>query len=77
MLKALRNDAKRQSLNARDGFVAVLAVAHDAFQRGYFGQPTAIILAFEFDRERHASYCTIRPAVSQGAAPVGAAPAFG
>lgn len=54
MLKALGNDAKREGLHAGDGFIAVLAVAHHPCKRRHFGQPTAVILAFKFDRERHA-----------------------
>lgn len=60
MLKTLRDDAKCKSLNARDRFVAVLPVAHYTSERGHFGHPAAVILAFEFDREGHAPYCTIR-----------------
>lgn len=53
MLKALRDHAKRKSLDERNGFVAVLAVAHDARKHRHFGQPAAVILTFELDREVH------------------------
>lgn len=60
MLKAIRNDAQRQGLDAHDRFVAVSAIAHDTRERRYFGQPAAVIFAFKLDGEGHAAYCTIR-----------------
>jgi len=74
MLKALRNDAKRKGLNACDGFIAVLAIAHDTSKVRHFGQPPTILFAFKLDREGHAAYCTIRAGcLTRRAAPVGAA----
>jgi hypothetical protein len=55
VLQALSDDSERQSLNSRDGFIAVLGVTHDAWERRHFGEPPAVRLAFEFDREGHVS----------------------
>ena len=53
MLKTLGNDAQRECLNSRDGFIAVLAVGQDAGQPGDFSEPPAIVFAFDLNGERH------------------------
>lgn len=53
MLKTLGDYPQRQCLHARDGLVPVLAVAHDAGQRRYLGEPPAVIFAGDFNRECH------------------------
>jgi hypothetical protein len=53
VLKALRDDSERQSLNSRNGLIPVLRVTHDTWEVGNFGEPPAVRLAFEFDREGH------------------------
>ena len=58
MFEAFSNDAEGQGLNARDGFIPVGAVAHDAGQRRHFGQPPAVVLAFQLDRKSHAGTVT-------------------
>ena len=63
MLKPLGNHSQRKSLHASDGFAPVLAVAHDAWQGRYFSEPSAVILAFDFNRERHACNVPSGPAV--------------
>lgn len=63
VLEALCDDAKGESLHARDGFVAVRAVAHDAGQRRHFGEPAAIVFAIELNRKRHAGTVTSGPPV--------------
>lgn len=53
LFQALGDNAKGERLDAGHRFVPIFAVAHDARQRRYLGDPAAVILAFEFDRERH------------------------
>jgi hypothetical protein len=53
VLKALGDDAQRESLNTCNRLIPVLGVTHDAWERWYFGQPPAVALAFELDREGH------------------------
>ena len=60
MLQTFGNHAEGQRLNAGDGFVAILAVGHNAGQRGHFSEPAAIVFALDFDRERHDGQFTIR-----------------
>jgi hypothetical protein len=63
MFEAFGEDAKSQGLDARDGFVAVTAVAHDTGESRHFSQPTTIGLAFEFDRKGHRGTLASGPAV--------------
>ena len=60
MLKLLGDDAKRQSLDAGDGLVAVCPIGHHASQCRHFGQPATVVLTFKFDREDHDGDRTIR-----------------
>jgi hypothetical protein len=53
MLEPLGDYTQRQGLNLRDCFITILAVAHDAWQRWHFCQPSTVFFAFELDRERH------------------------
>ena len=53
LFQTLGDDPKGERLHAGHGLIPILAVAHDARQRRYFGEPAAVGLAFEFDRERH------------------------
>ena len=68
MLQPFRNYAERERLYASDGFITVLAIGHNARQSGYLGEPTAVVFALDFNRERHTGQSTIGPAVQQGAA---------
>lgn len=63
MLKPLGNDAEGERLHADHSFVAVRAVAHDPGQGGHFGKPTAVVLALQFDCERHAANVPPGPTV--------------
>ena len=53
MLETICDDAQCQRLHMSDGLVAVFAIAHDAVERRYFRNPTAIVFDFEFYRESH------------------------
>ncbi len=53
MVQTVGNDPQGKGLDAGDGFISVGAVAHHPRQRRHFGQPPAIVLAFEFDRKGH------------------------
>ena len=55
MLEPLGNDAEGECLHAHYSFVAVRAVAHYSGQGGHFSKPTAVVLTFQFDRERHSA----------------------
>ena len=70
MLKPLGNDAEGERLHADHSFVAVRAVAHDPGQGGHFGKPTAVVLALQFDCERHAANVPPGPTVQQAATAV-------
>ena len=63
VFKAFGNHAKRQGLDARDGFIAVGPVAHHAGQARDVGEPAAIILAFNLNRKNHAGTVPSGPAV--------------
>ena len=67
LLQALSNHAKGQRLDASDGLVPVVAVGHDPGQGGDLGQPAAIFLLLDFNRECHESNVPFAPAVEQGA----------
>lgn len=54
MFEAFCDDAEGEGLNASHGIIAVAAVAQDARQGRHFGQPAPVLLALEFDGERHA-----------------------
>ena len=69
MLEPLGDDAKRQSLDAGDGLIAVCPIGHHASQCRHFGQPATVVLTFKFDREDHDGYCTIRTGCPTSAAP--------
>ena len=53
MLQTLGDDAKRERLHSRDGFVTIAAVTHDAGQIGHFGDPAPIRLPIDLYRVRH------------------------
>jgi hypothetical protein len=53
-----------------------LAVTHDAGQGHHFSQPSAVLFAFDFNRERHAGNVPSGPAISQGDRPDAAGSAF-
>ena len=63
MLQPFRNDAERERLYASDGFITILAIGHDARQSGYLGEPTAVVFALNFNRERHSGNVPSGPAV--------------
>ena len=65
MFEAFGDDSERERLNSRDGFVAVRAIAHDAGQAWYFGEPTTVVFAIELNRKCHAGTVTSGPAVQQ------------
>jgi hypothetical protein len=69
MLEALGDDAEGERLDASDRLVSVLTVGHNARQCRDFGQPAAIVLSLDFNRERHNGNVPSGPAVQQGAAP--------
>jgi hypothetical protein len=50
MLEALGYDTQGQSLDTRNSFVAVTAIAHDTGQSRHFGEPAAIVFALDLDR---------------------------
>jgi hypothetical protein len=53
MLQAFGDNAEAECLDASDGLDPILTIGHDAWQRGYFGQPTAVVFSLNFNRERH------------------------
>lgn len=53
MLETLRDDPEGERLHAGNGFIPVPAVGQDARQCWHFGDPATVVLAFNFDRERH------------------------
>lgn len=59
VLKSLGEHAQGKCLNAGHGFVASGAIAEDAGKIGDFGNPAAIFLAVEFDREADAHAATL------------------
>jgi hypothetical protein len=61
--EAFSNHAEGERLHAGDGFIAVGAIAHDAGQRRDFGQPPAIIFAFELNGKCHSGAVASGPAV--------------
>ena len=63
MLEALGDDAEGERLDASDSLVPVLTVGHDTRQRRHFGQPTAVVLSLNFNRERHSGNVPSGPAV--------------
>jgi hypothetical protein len=63
MLQALGNHAEGQRLDAGDGLIPVLTIGHDARQRGYLGEPAAVVFALNFNRERHSGNVPSGPAV--------------
>ena len=63
MFEAFGDDSEGERLNSHDGFVAVRAIAHDAGQAGYLGEPAAVIFAIELNRKCHAGTVTSGPAV--------------
>ena len=63
VFEAFGDDSEGEGLNARDGFVMVRAIAHDAGQGGYLGEPAAIVFALELNRKCHAGTVTSGPAV--------------
>lgn len=58
MLEAFGNYPEGECLNARHGFVTVLAIAHDARECGDLREPAAIVLKFELDGERQVGTVT-------------------
>ena len=70
MLEAFGNYAQRQRLHLRDGFITIQAVADDAWQRRYLGQPPTVFFAFEFNREGHARNVPSRPGMHQLSLPL-------
>ena len=63
MLEALGDHAEGERLDASDSLVPVLSIGHDANQRRHFGQPTAIVLSLDFNREGHNGNVPSGPAV--------------
>lgn len=53
MLETFGDNTQRQSLNARDRLIAVLAVAEYARKGRHFSKPASVVLAFKLDCERH------------------------
>ena len=69
VLQTLGNDSQGEGLYEGNGFVAVLAIGHHAWQIGYLGEPAAVVFTFDFDREGHLGNVPSGPAVSQGDGP--------
>lgn len=65
MLEPLGDDPEGERLHARDRFVTVNGIAHDARQVSYFRQPTAVVLALQLDCEGHVINVPSVPAASQ------------
>ena len=65
MFQAIGNDAERQGLYARDGFIAVGPVAHHASQAGHLSEPTAVVFALDLNRKDHVGTVPSGPAVQQ------------
>jgi hypothetical protein len=63
VFEALRDDTQSERLYARDGFVTIRAVTHDASQCRHFGEPSPVVFAIEFNRKRHVGTVTSGPAV--------------
>ena len=63
VLEAFGNHAEGEGLHACNRFITVGAIAHDARQRGDFGQPSAIIFAFKLDGKGHPCTVASGPAV--------------
>ena len=60
MLQTFGNHAEGERLHASDGFLPVLAIGHDAGQRG---KPAAVLFLVSFDRKGHVGYVSFGPAV--------------
>jgi hypothetical protein len=54
VFESLSRQSQGKGLHAGNGFIAVCAVSHDASQQRSFGQPTAVVFPFKFNRKRHA-----------------------
>ena len=65
VFEAFGNHTEGERLHAGNRLITVGAIAHDPGQRRYFGQPPAIILAFELDGKCHAGTVAPGPAVQQ------------
>ena len=52
-LEPLSEDLPCQRLDLGHRLGPILAIAHHTWQRVHFGEPATVVLAFEFDRERH------------------------
>jgi hypothetical protein len=63
VFQAFGDHTKRQRLYTRHRFIAVGAVAHDAWQSWHFGQPPAIGFALKLDGKGHARTVASGPAV--------------
>jgi hypothetical protein len=64
MLQPLGDHPEGECLNAGDGFIPIGAVAQHARKSGHFGEPAAVVFAFQLDGERHARTVPSGPAVS-------------
>jgi len=53
MFEPLSDHTKGERLDAGNGLIPVLTVGHDTGQRGYFGQPTAVVFSLDLNRECH------------------------
>ena len=62
VFQPLRDDPERQRLDPGDGVGPSLAVTQSSGEIRHFRQPPAVVLAVEFDPERHGSLveCTRR-----------------
>jgi hypothetical protein len=68
VLEAFSDHAKGERLNSGYGLIAVSAVAHDARQIGHLGEPAAVGLRFQLNREGHDGTVPPRPAAQQALA---------
>lgn len=61
MFEAISRDAERQRFGSGDRAVLGVTVHEHAGERWYFGDPAAVLLAFNLDDQAHAAEGTATP----------------
>jgi len=69
VLETLGDYSQGQSLDARDGFVAIMAVGQDAGQFWNFSEPPAVVFLLDLNGERHRGNVPSAPAVNKSPQP--------